>query len=144
MAIADQEDTTAESFSDQLHGKDTRLSDEEHDGSHTVKSGMIGKEAAVNARSTGTADVIASGNFVRNQDLPLRVVGSSHTVVGDADGEDGVVSSPSPINTVWVDEPGERIDNEDTQNVFELIDGLDIPGNPPNSIEVYGDSRVPN
>lgn len=126
MAIAEFTETTAESFSDQLLGTDTRRR-AELNGARTVRNGMIGKEAASNARSIGTADVIAAGKFVRDLDFTLGVMGSGHTV-GAADGED-VVIGPAPINTVWVDEPGERIDDEGTQSVFELIDELDNPSN---------------
>lgn len=144
MAIADFKDATDESFSDQLHGKDIRLSDEEHDGGHTVKSGMIGKEVAVNARSMGTADVMAAGNFAWDRDRAFAGKGSSHNPAAAADGEDGVVGSPSPINTVRV-ETAERITIEGTQNVFQLIDVPDMSKAIYSSIiEVCGDSQIPN
>lgn len=103
MVTANLEDTTVESFSDQLHGDVLRPGDAGYDDARTVWNAMIDKEPAVIARCTGSADVIASVNFARDLDLRLAVKGGGHNVAGDAVCDDGVVIDLSPMNAVRVD-----------------------------------------
>lgn len=103
MAIADLEETTIESFGEQLHGNVLRPSDEGYEEARTVWNAMIDKEPAVIARCTGAADVIAAVDFARDLNLPLAVKGGGHNVAGAAVCDDGVVSDLSPMNAVRVD-----------------------------------------
>lgn len=103
MAIADLEETTIESFGEQLHGNVLRPSDEGYEEARTVWNAMIDKEPAVIARCTGVADVIAAVDFARDLDLPLAVKGGGHNVAGAAVCDDGVVIDLSPMNAVRVD-----------------------------------------
>lgn len=101
--IIDLEETTVESFREQVHGEVLQPGDEGYDDARTVWNAMIDKEPAVIARCQGTADVIAAVNFARDLDLPLAVKGGGHNVAGKALCDDGLVIDLSPINSVRVD-----------------------------------------
>jgi FAD/FMN-containing dehydrogenase len=103
MATADLEDTTIESFGDQLNGNLLRPGDEGYDEARTVWNAMIDKEPAVIVQCTGAADVIAAVNFARDLDLPLALKGGGHNVAGTALCDDGLVIDLSPMDAVHVD-----------------------------------------
>ena len=82
MATADIEDTTVETFSNQLHGELRQPGDDGYEEARTLWNAMIDKEPALIAQCTGTADVIAAVNFARDLDLRLAVKGRGHNVAG--------------------------------------------------------------
>lgn len=64
---------------------------------------MIDRRPAMIARCAGTADVVASVNFARENGLPLAVKGGGHNIAGSALCEDGMVIDLSPMRDVHVD-----------------------------------------
>jgi FAD/FMN-containing dehydrogenase len=103
MATADLEETTVETFSNQLNGEVLQPGDDDYEEARTVWNAMIDKEPAVIARCTGAADVIAAVNFARDLDLRPAVKGGGHNVAGNAVCDDGVMIDLSPMNAVRVD-----------------------------------------
>jgi FAD/FMN-containing dehydrogenase len=103
MATADLEETTVESFSDQVRGEVLRPGEEGYDEARTVWNGMIDKEPEVIARCAGAADVMAAVNFARDLDLRLAIKGGGHNVAGNAVCDDGLLIDLSPMNSVRVD-----------------------------------------
>lgn len=103
MATADLEETTVETFSNQLHGEVLQPGDNGYDEARTVWNAMIDKEPGVIARCTGAADVIAAVNFARDLDLRLSVKGGGHNVAGNAVCDDGLMIDLSPMDAVRVD-----------------------------------------
>lgn len=101
--ISNLEETTVESFREQVHGEVLQPGDEGYDDARTVWNAMIDKEPAVIACCRGTADVIAAVNFARDLNLPLAVKGGGHNVAGKALCDDGLVIDLSPMNSVRVD-----------------------------------------
>jgi FAD/FMN-containing dehydrogenase len=103
MATADLEETTVDSFSDQVRGEVLRPGEEGYDEARTVWNGMIDKEPTVIARCAGAADVMAAVNFARDLDLLLAVKGGGHNVAGKAVCDGGLMIDLSPMNNVRVD-----------------------------------------
>lgn len=103
MAVVNLEQTTIESFSDQLRGDVLQPGDDGYDEARTVWNAMIDKEPAVIAQCTGTADVIAAVNFARDLELRLAVKGGGHNIAGKAVCDDGIMIDLSRMNSVHVD-----------------------------------------
>lgn len=108
VTIDTLEETTVESFKDQIRGDVLQPGDDGYDEARTVWNAMIDKEPAIIARCAGTADVIAAVNFARDLDLRLAVKGGGHNVAGTAVCDDGLVIDLAPMNNVRVD-PEARI-----------------------------------
>lgn len=109
MATTDPlEETTIETFSEQIHGELLQPGDEGYDEARTVWNAMIDEKPAVIARCTGTADVIAAVNFARDLNLLLSVHGGGHNVAGNAVCDDGLMIDLSRMNNVHVN-PEARI-----------------------------------
>ena len=73
MATADLEQSTVESFADQLRGSLLQPGGAEYEEARTVWNAMIDKRPRLIARCRGAADVIAAVNFARDLDLRLAV-----------------------------------------------------------------------
>ena len=101
------EETTIETFSDQLRGQVLQPGDEGYDEARTVWNAMIDREPAIIARCTGAADVMTAVNFARDLELLLSVKGGGHNVAGKAVCDDGLMIDLSPMNSVRVDPDAE-------------------------------------
>lgn len=97
------EETTIQTFSDQIHGEVLQPGDDGYDEARSVWNAMIDKEPAAIARCTGAADVITAVDYARESDLLLSVKGGGHNVAGKAVCDDGLMIDLSPINSVRVD-----------------------------------------
>lgn len=97
------EDTTIETFREQVHGAVLQPGDEGYDDARTIWNAMIDREPAVIARCSGTADVIAAVNFARDLNLRLSVHGGGHNVAGNAVCNDGLMIDLSPMDSVHVE-----------------------------------------
>ncbi|MCS0587810.1 FAD-binding oxidoreductase [Massilia norwichensis] len=74
-----------------------------YDDARAIWNAMIDRRPAMIARCAGTADVVASVNFARENGLPLAVKGGGHNIAGSALCEDGMVIDLSPMRDVHVD-----------------------------------------
>ncbi|TNF89143.1 MAG: FAD-binding oxidoreductase [Gammaproteobacteria bacterium] len=74
-----------------------------YDEARALWNGMIDKRPGAIVRCTGVADVIATVNFAREQDLPLAIKAGGHNVSGKAMCDDGIVIDLSPMNNVHID-----------------------------------------
>jgi FAD/FMN-containing dehydrogenase len=97
------EETTIETFREQLRGTVLRPEDEGYEEARTLWNAMIDKRPALIAQCTGAADVITAVDFARDLDLPLAVKGGGHNVAGTALCDDGLVIDLSPMDAVSVD-----------------------------------------
>jgi hypothetical protein len=79
-----------------------------YEESRTVWNGMIDRRPAVIARCLGVADVIASVQFARENDLLLCIKGGGHNIAGLAAADDALMLDMSLMRGVWVD-PQRRI-----------------------------------
>lgn len=95
-------------FRQSLQGQLLRPWDAAYDEARRVWNGMIDRRPAFIARCEGVADVIASVNFARENNLLVAVRGGGHQVAGHATCDDGIVIDLSPMNGVFVD-PVNRI-----------------------------------
>lgn len=80
-----------EEFALELCGELIRPDDTDYDGSRKIWNGMIDKRPAMIARCTGTADVVESVNFARENGLLLSIRGG------------GLMVDLSPMKGIWVD-----------------------------------------
>ena len=97
------EQTTIQTFDEQIHGDVLQPGKEGYDEARTVWNAMIDREPAVIVRCSGTADVIAAVNFARDLDLRLSIHGGGHNVAGNAVCDDGLMIDLSPMDNVHVD-----------------------------------------
>lgn len=95
------EDDLAE-LHDALHGDVLTPEHADYDDARAVWNGMIDKYPAAIARCSGTADVVAAVDFVRDRDLPFAVRGGGHNVAGNAVCDDGLVLDLSEMRDVSV------------------------------------------
>jgi FAD/FMN-containing dehydrogenase len=77
--------------------------DPEYDTARQLWNAMIDKRPALIVRCAGTADVMASVTFARNNDLPLAIRGGGHNIAGNALCDDGLVIDLSGMRSVHVD-----------------------------------------
>jgi FAD/FMN-containing dehydrogenase len=77
--------------------------DPEYDTARQLWNAMIDKWPALIVRCAGTADVMASVTFARNNDLPLAIRGGGHNIAGNALCDDGLVIDLSGMRSVHVD-----------------------------------------
>ena len=86
-----------------VRGTVLRPDDDGYDEARTVWNAMIDRTPAVVVRCAGVADVIASVNFARENDLLLSVKGGGHNAAGKAVCDDGLMIDLSPMDSVWID-----------------------------------------
>ena len=92
-----------EAFSSQLRGKIVMPSDASYDQERKVYNGMIDKKPGMIVKCVDVADVIASVNFGRENDLLVAVRGGGHNGGGLGLCDDGLVIDLSGLKFVRVD-----------------------------------------
>jgi FAD/FMN-containing dehydrogenase len=101
------DEATVEQFKTGLRGELIQPDDPGYDEARKVFNGMIDKRPRMIARCADVADVIASVNFARENDVILSVRGGGHNGAGWAVADDGIVIDLSAMQGVRVD-PEER------------------------------------
>ena len=96
-------EAAVEDFRGSLHGETLRRSDEGYDSARRIWNAMIDKRPALIARCSGTADVINSVNFARENDLLISVRGGGHNFPGNSVCNDGLMIDLSQMTGVRVD-----------------------------------------
>jgi FAD/FMN-containing dehydrogenase len=91
------------SLDDVLEGDLIRPDDRRYDQARAVWNGMIDRYPALIARCRGVADVVASVNFVRDENIAVSVRGGGHNVAGTAVCNGGLVIDLSQMTAVEVD-----------------------------------------
>ena len=76
------DDATVHEFAANLRGDVLRPTDEGYDAARTIHNGMIDRRPILIARCAGVADVIASVQFARDQQLLVSVRSGGHSVPG--------------------------------------------------------------
>jgi len=74
-----------------------------YDEARRVWNAMIDRRPAAIARCLGTADVLATVAFARDEGLPLSIRGGGHNIAGLAVCEGGLTLDLSRMRGVWVD-----------------------------------------
>ena len=92
-----------DSFALQLRGKIVMPSDADYDNTRKVYNGMINKHPGMIVKCVDVADVIASVNFSRENNLLVAVRGGGHNGGGLGLCDDGMVIDLSGIKFVRVD-----------------------------------------
>ena len=90
-----------------FRGELLRPTDEDYDDARAIWNGMIDRRPALVARCAGVADIIASVNFAREQELLLAVRGGGHNIAGNAVCDGGLMIDLSAMRSVHVD-PGAK------------------------------------
>ena len=90
-------------FKAALRGELIAPGDARYDDARAVYNAMISRRPRLIARCADVADVIASVNFAREQQLPLSIRGGGHNAAGLGVCDDGLVIDLSPIRYVRVD-----------------------------------------
>ena len=99
-AISDGE---VEDFRASLYGESLLPGDEGYDNARQVWNAMVDKRPALIARCSGTADVINSVNFAKENDLLISVRGGGHNFPGNSVCNDGLMIDLSCMTGVRVD-----------------------------------------
>ena len=92
-----------EDFRGSLHGESLLPGDAGYDGARQVWNAMVDKRPALIARCSGTADVINSVNFARENNLLISVRGGGHNFPGNSVCNDGLMIDLSRMTGVRVD-----------------------------------------
>jgi hypothetical protein len=92
-----------------LRGKVIEPGDENYDATRRVWNGSIDKHPALIARCSGTADVRASLEYARENDLLIAVRGGGHSIPGHSTCDDGMVIDLSPMKGIRVDTARRRV-----------------------------------
>ena len=90
-------------FRGSLHGESLLPGDAGYDGARRIWNAMIDKRPALIARCGGTADVINSVNFARENNLLISVRGGGHNFPGNSVYNDGLMIDLSRMTGVRVD-----------------------------------------
>ena len=96
-------ETEVEDFRGSLHGESLRPGDEGYDGARRIWNAMIDKRPAMIARCSGTADVINSIKFAKENGLLISVRGGGHNFPGNSVCNDGLMIDLSRMTGVRVD-----------------------------------------
>ncbi len=97
------DEATVEQFRVSLRGDLIQAGDEGYDEARKVYNGMIDKRPRMIARCVDAADVIASVNFARENEVLLAIRGGGHNGAGWGVVDDGLVIDLSGIRGVRVD-----------------------------------------
>ena len=103
LPVQELDPSKIEAFAAQLRGKTVMPSDEIYDETRKVYNGMIDKRPGMFAMCADVADVIASVNFARENDLEAAIRGGGHNGGGLGLCDDGLVIDLSGIKFVRVD-----------------------------------------
>ena len=101
--MTNMKNEVVDAFKATLRGPVLQPGDPGYDDARAIWNAMIDRRPAMIARCAGTADVVASVNFARENGLPLAVKGGGHNIAGSALCEDGMVIDLSPMRDVHVD-----------------------------------------
>jgi FAD/FMN-containing dehydrogenase len=99
----DIESDVIKEFESKLRGKIVMPDDADYDNTRKVYNGMIDKHPAIIVMCVDVADVIASVNFGRENNLLVAVRGGGHNGGGLGICDDGLVIDLSGIKSVRVD-----------------------------------------
>ena len=95
-------EATVKDFRGSLHGVSLLLGDEGYDSVRRIWNAMVDKRPALVSRCSGTADVIKSVNFARENDLLISVRGGGHNFPGNSVCDDGLMIDLSLMTGVRV------------------------------------------
>ena len=93
-------EATVKDFRGSLHGVSLLPGDEGYDSVRRIWNAMVDKRLALVSRCSGTADVIKSVNFARENDLLISVRGGGHNFPGNSVCDDGLMIDLS-LMTIW-------------------------------------------
>ena len=96
-------EAAVEDFRGSLYGESLLPGDAGYDGARRIWNAMIDKRPALIARCSGTADVINSVNFARENGLLISVRGGGHNFPGNSVCNDGLMIDLSRMTGVRVD-----------------------------------------
>jgi FAD/FMN-containing dehydrogenase len=96
-------DADVKQFQTNFAGRLLRPFDEQYEEVRPIWNGAIRRRPAVIASCTGTADVLAALQFVRDRELEISVRGGGHAVAGHALCDGGVLIDLSPMTSLRVD-----------------------------------------
>jgi FAD/FMN-containing dehydrogenase len=91
------------SLTSRLRGEVTRPGDERYEAARKVNNAMIDCYPQLIVHCANIADVVASVNFARDQELPLAVRGGGHNVAGFGTCESGLVIDFGLMKGIWID-----------------------------------------
>jgi len=77
--------------------------DAEFDTTRHIWNGMIDRRPDLIVRAAGAADVLATVNYAREQNLPLAIRGGGHSAAGNSVPDGGVMLDLSPMKGIQVD-----------------------------------------
>jgi FAD/FMN-containing dehydrogenase len=97
------DDSAIQNFTMAMRGEVLRPDAAEYDSARRIWNGMFDRRPALIARCTGVADVIASINFARDNNLLLAVRGGGHSMPGQSVCDGGLMLDLSLMNGVRVD-----------------------------------------
>src|SRR5918998_4654501 len=97
------DDTAVQDFTASLRGDVLRPTDEGYDDARIIHNGMIDRRPTLIARCAGVADVIASVQFAREQQLLVSVRCGGHSVAGFSVSDGGLMIDLSGMRGVRVD-----------------------------------------
>jgi FAD/FMN-containing dehydrogenase len=97
------DDHTVQDFTASLRGEVLRPADDGYDETRKIHNGMIDRRPTLIARCAGVADVIASVQFARDQQLLVSVRCGGHSVPGFSVSDGGLMIDLSPMRGVRVD-----------------------------------------
>src|SRR5919112_3032720 len=97
------DDAIVQDFTASLRGDVLRPADEGYDDARIIHNGMIDRRPTLIARCAGVADVIASVQFAREQQLLVSVRCGGHSVAGFFVSDGGLMIDLSSMKGVRVD-----------------------------------------
>src|SRR4051812_33369703 len=103
------EEATVEQFGGDLRGELIQPDDDGYDEARKVFNGMIDKRPQMIVRCADVADVIASVNFARENEVLLAVRGGGHNGAGWAVADDGLVIDLSAMRGIRVDSEAQTV-----------------------------------
>jgi FAD/FMN-containing dehydrogenase len=104
-----KDESVLSDFRSKIRGRSYMKGDEGYDESRKIWNGMIDKYPAVIVKCSGTADVINTVKFARQQGIRVSVRGGGHNVSGNAICEGGIVIDLSQMRSVRVDAEKKRV-----------------------------------
>ena len=103
MDAAPLDSATIDAFRGRLRGPLLQPGETDYDVARQVWNAMVDRRPTLIARCTGTADVIATVRFAREQGLPVSVKGGGHSVAGKAVGDSALMIDLSRMDGIRVD-----------------------------------------
>jgi hypothetical protein len=97
------DEDAVQGFMTGMRGEVLRPGVEGYDAARRIWNGMFDRRPALIARCIGVADVIASVNFARDNNVPVAVRGGGHSLPGQSVCDDGLMLDLSLMNGVRVD-----------------------------------------